>query len=356
LVDTGGSVQERYTYDPYGRVEVRDAGWGLRAGGSAYAWAYQFQGLRRESAAEYDDARRRVYSPPLMRFISTDPIGFAAGDPNLSRFVGNGPVNYTDPLGLESVGHHWVPRNVVLDFWSVLSEDAKSIHAGYYSGPMGGHNRGPLGGVSHSPEYDGAVREELEYFIRKNRINPNNPMTGEQMREFAKNMKEGTTYTGKTANAKTLTTFNTEVLRRAKACGTKPPAADLKSLIERGRNYRKNSGRYLAGAAIGGILSLLSAGSAMAGQLNKLTASPQFAQALQAAEAGDLATVQRLLVGFGGVDAYNDRNHLFGRFAAEMEAADPKMSALLMRLHGSLLEYFANLRRTKVTPDCGTGK
>ncbi len=34
--------------------------------------------------------------------ISKDPIGFAAGDANLYRYVGNGPTNATDPSGLES--------------------------------------------------------------------------------------------------------------------------------------------------------------------------------------------------------------------------------------------------------------
>jgi hypothetical protein len=33
--------------------------------------------------------------------ISQDPIGFAAGDVNQYRYVGNGPTNGTDPSGLE---------------------------------------------------------------------------------------------------------------------------------------------------------------------------------------------------------------------------------------------------------------
>jgi hypothetical protein len=42
-----------------------------------------------------------MYSPVQGRFISKDPIGFAAGDANLYRFVGNNPANATDPSGLE---------------------------------------------------------------------------------------------------------------------------------------------------------------------------------------------------------------------------------------------------------------
>jgi hypothetical protein len=33
------------------------------------------------------------------RFLSEDPIGFASGDFNFYRYVGNGPVNLNDPSG-----------------------------------------------------------------------------------------------------------------------------------------------------------------------------------------------------------------------------------------------------------------
>ena len=36
----------------------------------------------------------------MHRFISQDPIGFASGDFNWYRYVGNSPVNLVDPKGL----------------------------------------------------------------------------------------------------------------------------------------------------------------------------------------------------------------------------------------------------------------
>jgi hypothetical protein len=42
-----------------------------------------------------------VYHPGLGRFISQDPIGFDASDPNLYRYVSNNPVNGVDPTGLQ---------------------------------------------------------------------------------------------------------------------------------------------------------------------------------------------------------------------------------------------------------------
>jgi uncharacterized protein RhaS with RHS repeats len=39
------------------------------------------------------------YSPSLGRWMQMDPLGYAAGDSNLYRFVHNGPTNATDPSG-----------------------------------------------------------------------------------------------------------------------------------------------------------------------------------------------------------------------------------------------------------------
>lgn len=44
--------------------------------------------------------RARVFSPTLGRFVTSDPIGFRAGDTNLYRYVGNSPGGNTDPSGL----------------------------------------------------------------------------------------------------------------------------------------------------------------------------------------------------------------------------------------------------------------
>ncbi len=66
----------------------------------------------------------RWYDAQLGKWISEDPLGFAAGDINTTRYVANAPLTYTDPTGLiavniaggngdaghaaEKEGHHWV--------------------------------------------------------------------------------------------------------------------------------------------------------------------------------------------------------------------------------------------------------
>jgi RHS repeat-associated protein len=60
---------------------------------------------QRHAGREYDSEtgfyynRARYYDPESQRFISPDPIGFAGGDTNLYRYVGNSPTNGTDPSG-----------------------------------------------------------------------------------------------------------------------------------------------------------------------------------------------------------------------------------------------------------------
>jgi RHS repeat-associated protein len=63
---------------------------------SAYGWVYLFQGSRFDAASGLDDRRDRQYSPTLARFLQVDP---AQSDENLYRFVGDNPINATDPSG-----------------------------------------------------------------------------------------------------------------------------------------------------------------------------------------------------------------------------------------------------------------
>jgi hypothetical protein len=49
------------------------------------------------------------FDPSIGRWVSEDPIGFTAADPNLYRYNGNNPTNATDPSGLLEVDDN--PKN-----------------------------------------------------------------------------------------------------------------------------------------------------------------------------------------------------------------------------------------------------
>jgi RHS repeat-associated protein len=101
LVDTSGTVQERYQYDPYGAVTILTAAWGAR-GSSSFAFTNFFQGARYDSTTGLFNFRNREYSPTLGRWIQNDPLGYAAGDSNTYRALGNAPAGVRDPLGLRA--------------------------------------------------------------------------------------------------------------------------------------------------------------------------------------------------------------------------------------------------------------
>jgi RHS repeat-associated protein len=93
-----------YSLSPYGETQIFNAtGTDITATGSAISNTYFFQGRHLDSESGFYYFRNRYYSPDLGRFISRDPIGYAAGDINLYRFVGNGPYGGLDPWGLEKV-------------------------------------------------------------------------------------------------------------------------------------------------------------------------------------------------------------------------------------------------------------
>jgi len=109
LTDVNGAAIERYRYDAFGAPSVYTGTWGARANtlydnrflftGREYAALYRSKYLT--PAFSFYEFRARAYHPGLGRFMSEDPKGFAAGDYNLFRYVGNNPVNSTDPMGLE---------------------------------------------------------------------------------------------------------------------------------------------------------------------------------------------------------------------------------------------------------------
>jgi RHS repeat-associated protein len=93
LVNSSGVVQNRIKYDSFGNITSQtNASINTRFG-------YTGRELDAETGLYY--YRARYYDAIVGRFISEDPISFADGDVNLSRYVGNNPVNDTDPSGLE---------------------------------------------------------------------------------------------------------------------------------------------------------------------------------------------------------------------------------------------------------------
>jgi len=100
---TGGTGQllESCRYDAFGAVSVFNSS-GLSLQVSGLQNRFLFTGREWLSEAGLYEYRNRAYSAELGRFLQTDPIRFSAGDVNLYRYVSNNPINWVDPLGLET--------------------------------------------------------------------------------------------------------------------------------------------------------------------------------------------------------------------------------------------------------------
>jgi RHS repeat-associated protein len=93
LIDNGGSLVEHLTYDSFGKIisaPITD-------------FRYGYTGREQDSETGLDYYRARYYDAANGKFISEDPLGFGAGDGNLTRYVGNSPTNAIDPSGLRTV-------------------------------------------------------------------------------------------------------------------------------------------------------------------------------------------------------------------------------------------------------------
>ncbi len=91
VTDSTQAVVNRYAYDTYGAMKRSETVWN----------DFGFAGREYDSETGLYYLRARYYDPETGKFMSKDPIGFAGGDVNLYRYVGNNPVYWIDPFGLE---------------------------------------------------------------------------------------------------------------------------------------------------------------------------------------------------------------------------------------------------------------
>jgi RHS repeat-associated protein len=100
LVNTSGTVLERYRYCPYGKRIITDAA-GTVITASAYDWRIGFTGRRYDVETGLAFYRNRYYHATLGNFISRDPLGYVDGM-NFYQYVRGNPWSLLDALGLSA--------------------------------------------------------------------------------------------------------------------------------------------------------------------------------------------------------------------------------------------------------------
>ena len=93
LTGPEGQVAARYRYSPFGEQLERE--------GAAAEWNHLgFTSRPQDPRSGLVDMRARAYDPELGRFLTPDPLAHEGGM-NLYAYVGNNPLRFRDPLGLD---------------------------------------------------------------------------------------------------------------------------------------------------------------------------------------------------------------------------------------------------------------
>ena len=146
LIDSDGSVVNRYTYQPFGRSFTSE-----KEETIANPWRFTGQYYDSETGDYY--LRARNYNPYLSRFTSRDPIDGRFEQPmSLHKYLycENEPVNRIDPFGTD-----YIDINFTYTHWGLVPGVAVGITNYMTSGPwaaaagaVGGAVVGGLGGTA----------------------------------------------------------------------------------------------------------------------------------------------------------------------------------------------------------------
>ncbi len=97
MTDQSKTIVNKYFYTPFGLLTNQ-----IETIPQPFKYAGRYGVMHEPNGFYY--MRARYYDPAVGRFISEDPIGFGGGDINLYAYVGNNPINFVDPFGLERAG------------------------------------------------------------------------------------------------------------------------------------------------------------------------------------------------------------------------------------------------------------
>ncbi len=101
IVNTSGTVIDHIVYDSYGNVTSE--------ANSTNGDRFKFTGREYDATTGVYDYRARYYGPSTGRFLSQDPRGFEAGDPNLYRYVSKAETRCQSIFSVMGTRRHGKP-------------------------------------------------------------------------------------------------------------------------------------------------------------------------------------------------------------------------------------------------------
>jgi len=94
--------------DAAGSIHIAGPNGALNQAGWTDQMIPSFTGQLYDADAGLMYYRARWYDSHLGKFLNDDPMGFAAGDANISRYVGNAVGSISDPTGLFGDDAPWL--------------------------------------------------------------------------------------------------------------------------------------------------------------------------------------------------------------------------------------------------------
>jgi len=151
LMDNTGAIRRSIMYDGYGNV--------ISSVGDIDTGRFLFASYIYDSATGLSNAHWRWYDAPTGQWATEDPIGFAAGDANIRRYVGNNSTNATDRSGLQTpTGERWTPPAPQ----PMQNQGSLSGYGGLGGGISGGLGIGSSGAGQAKPVVKAAVKYDLD--------------------------------------------------------------------------------------------------------------------------------------------------------------------------------------------------
>ena len=119
IIDEAGNVQNRYEYDAWGKIEVKE---------EAVPNRFTYYGQQIDPITQQYYLRARFYNPVIGRFTQEDT--YRGDGLNLYAYCANNPVYYVDPSGNEkTISPQQFAENFYFDFNTKLSFDPQNIYA-----------------------------------------------------------------------------------------------------------------------------------------------------------------------------------------------------------------------------------
>jgi RHS repeat-associated protein len=120
VMNSADTTTDVIGYDAFGNVTNESS--------STFGDRYHWSGREFDALTGLQFNRNRYYSAPIGRWLTRDPLGFSARDPNLYRYAGNNPANLTDPSG-ERTSHAPPPDVTIKADWALFGPGTEGTSA-----------------------------------------------------------------------------------------------------------------------------------------------------------------------------------------------------------------------------------